>query len=152
MLLSSQRPTDRLVQIGFSTTAASLSNTNRYLNFNRVVPSDDVQIEVDNCTFKTTQWQQQNNSNKIKQKHNQAKIYSWKPGKQQITNIYQVLTTYNVLRKGKEKLQNWGYQKRYSESVNWRTTGQKIRLLSIINNIKQLTYIYHIMIRHEHNW
>jgi hypothetical protein len=43
-----------------------------------VVPSDDVQIEVDNCTFKTTQWQQQNNSNKIKQKHNQAKINSWK--------------------------------------------------------------------------
>jgi hypothetical protein len=45
-------------------------------------------------------------SNKIKQKHNPAKIYSWKPGKQQITNIYQVLTTYNVLRKGKEKLPN----------------------------------------------
>ena len=55
LLLRLQRPTDRLVQIGFSTTAASLSNTNLYLNFNRVVPSDDVQIEVDNCTFKTTQ-------------------------------------------------------------------------------------------------
>ena len=80
------------------------------------------------------------NNNKIKQKHNQANINSWKPGKKQITKIYQVLTTYNVLRKRKEKLPYRIYQRRYSESVNRRKIGQKIRLLSIMNNIKQLTY------------
>ncbi|VDI52091.1 metabotropic glutamate receptor 6/7/8 [Mytilus galloprovincialis] len=45
-LLSSQRADDRLLQIGFSSTAASLSNTNIYSNFFRVVASDAVQIEV----------------------------------------------------------------------------------------------------------
>ncbi|CAG2257543.1 unnamed protein product [Mytilus edulis] len=45
-LLSSQRADDRLLQIGFSSTAASLSNTNIYNNFFRVVASDAVQIEV----------------------------------------------------------------------------------------------------------
>ncbi|CAC5371827.1 GRM4 [Mytilus coruscus] len=45
-LLSSQRADDKLLQIGFSSTAASLSNTNIYSNFFRVVASDAVQIEV----------------------------------------------------------------------------------------------------------
>jgi len=100
LLLSSQRPTDRLVQIGFSTTAASLSNTNLYLNFNRVVPSDDVQIEVDNCTYKTTQCQKKTttklNKNTIKQKSIHGNLENNKSP----TSLYQVrvITVFTVFR------------------------------------------------------
>jgi len=45
-LLSSQRTDDRLLQLGLSSTAASLSNSDIYSNFYRVVPSDTIQTEV----------------------------------------------------------------------------------------------------------
>lgn len=56
ILLSSQRPTDRLIQIGYSTTASSLSNTNIYPNFYRVVPNDKIQVEVMVTLLKKLEW------------------------------------------------------------------------------------------------
>ncbi|XP_076092126.1 uncharacterized protein LOC143063697 [Mytilus galloprovincialis] len=56
VLLSSQRPTDRLIQIGYSTTASSLSNTNIYPNFYRVVPNDEIQVEVMVSLLKKLEW------------------------------------------------------------------------------------------------
>ena len=45
-MLSTQRSEDKVLQVGFSTTAASLSDSNIYNNFVRVVPSDAVQSKV----------------------------------------------------------------------------------------------------------
>jgi hypothetical protein len=45
-ILSSVSKESHLVQVGFSTTAARLGDTEKYPNFVRVVPNDDVQVEV----------------------------------------------------------------------------------------------------------
>ena len=45
-ILSSVAPDDRLVQLGFSTTAVELSDRTLYPNFIRVIPNDEIQIEV----------------------------------------------------------------------------------------------------------
>ena len=48
-ILSSVHKERRLVQVGFSTTAARLGDNQKYPNFVRVVPNDNVQVEV--CHF-----------------------------------------------------------------------------------------------------
>jgi len=45
-VLTSGPPETRLLQIGFSTTSLSLSDQRRFPNFVRVLPTDDVQIQV----------------------------------------------------------------------------------------------------------
>jgi hypothetical protein len=45
-ILSSVSKEKGLVQVGFSTTAARLGDARKYPNFVRVVPNDDVQVEV----------------------------------------------------------------------------------------------------------
>ncbi|XP_053382549.1 uncharacterized protein LOC123540489 [Mercenaria mercenaria] len=55
-ILSSARTENRLVQVGFSTTATRLSDDRKYPNFVRVVPNDDVQVEVMIQTMKELEW------------------------------------------------------------------------------------------------
>ncbi|XP_060604760.1 uncharacterized protein LOC132757490 isoform X2 [Ruditapes philippinarum] len=55
-ILSSVTKESRLVQVGFSTTAARLGDTEKYPNFVRVVPNDDVQVEVMIKTMKSLEW------------------------------------------------------------------------------------------------
>lgn len=51
-ILSSVSPEHRLAQLGFSTTAAELSDRTLYPNFFRFVPDDEIQIEVCNTAGK----------------------------------------------------------------------------------------------------
>ncbi|KAH3886582.1 hypothetical protein DPMN_010593 [Dreissena polymorpha] len=50
-ILGSVAPEDRLLQLGFSSSAADLGNQKLYPNFLRVIPSDSVQTEVGEDTL-----------------------------------------------------------------------------------------------------
>ncbi|KAH3752843.1 hypothetical protein DPMN_187469 [Dreissena polymorpha] len=55
-ILGSVAPEDRLLQLGFSTSAADLGDKKLYPNFARVIPSDNVQIEVMVQTMLSLGW------------------------------------------------------------------------------------------------
>ncbi|KAJ8315689.1 hypothetical protein KUTeg_007839 [Tegillarca granosa] len=55
-ILSSAPLNERLLQIGFSTTASGLSNTNVYKNFYRIIPSDDNQVQMMILLMKNLDW------------------------------------------------------------------------------------------------
>lgn len=51
-LLRAVRPEKQLVQVGYSTTASVLTTGDKYPNFVRVIPNDDIQVEVSKSYFK----------------------------------------------------------------------------------------------------
>ncbi|XP_052237846.1 uncharacterized protein LOC127849167 [Dreissena polymorpha] len=55
-ILGSVAPEDRLLQLGFSTSAADLGDKKLYPNFARVIPSDNVQVEVMVQTMLSLGW------------------------------------------------------------------------------------------------
>ncbi|KAK3607958.1 hypothetical protein CHS0354_006557 [Potamilus streckersoni] len=55
-ITGTSKPIDRILQVGFSTTSATLSDSSKYPNFFRVVPDDSLQVQVLLSLIKRLEW------------------------------------------------------------------------------------------------